>query len=166
MDRKIPTKNYVIYSIIVIITLALVLYINSWYKAYKQKELDESYIAQYVNKINYEEFKTFAVENPNLVVYIGTTNCDSCLKLEKDLYKVIKQYNLKDETIFLNITNLSKVEELKKDFNLETLKSNYSIPSIAILKDSKIIDVLNSDKSGNIKKDLIIQLLEEHEYIK
>jgi len=166
MERKIPKKNYIIYTIIVIVTLLLVLYLNSWYKAYKQKQLDESYISKYIHEINYTEFKNYSIENPNLIVYIGTTNCENCLKVEKDLYKVIKHHDLKSETIFININNLSNIELLEKEFNQKDLKFNYSIPSIAILKNSKIVDVLSIDDQNNIKKDLIIQLLEEHEYIK
>ena len=86
MDRKIPKKNYIIYAVIVIATILVVLYLNSWYKAYKQNELDNSYISKYINELNYEEFKNFSIENPNLIVYIGKTNCENCIKVEKELY--------------------------------------------------------------------------------
>lgn len=166
MERKIPRKNYIIYAVIVVVTLALVLYLNSWYKAYKQEELENSYIAKYINQVSYEEFKTLSIENPNLIVYIGTTNCEKCVKLEKDLYQIINKNDLKDETIFLNVTDSSNLKDIESEFNKENLNLTYSIPSIAILKDSKITDVLNSDNNNEIKKDLVVQLLEEYEYIK
>ena len=56
-ERKIPRKNYIIYGIIVVVTLALVFYANEWYKAYKQHELENSYIASHVKEVNYLEFQ-------------------------------------------------------------------------------------------------------------
>ena len=166
MDRKIPKKNYIIYGIIVIATILVVLYLNSWYKAYKQNELDNSYISKYINELNYEEFKNFSIENPNLIVYIGKTNCENCIKLEKELYKIIDDNELKDETVFLNVTDLSNLSSIEKDFNESGIKLNDNVPSIAILKNSKFTDILNSDDQNNINNDLIIQLLEEYEYLK
>ena len=165
MERKIPKKNYIIYAIIVVVTLALVLYMNEWYKAYKQKQLDESYIAKHINEVNYEEFKYISRENPNLIIYIGKTNCKECIKLEKNLYKIIDKNELKDEMIFLNVTALDNINRLS-DYSREELNLNYNVPSIAILKDSKITDVLNSNENKEITDDLIVQLLEEYEYIK
>ncbi len=166
MERKIPRKNYIIYGVIVIVTIAVVLYLNSWYKAYKQNELENSYISKYIHEINYEEFKNFSVENPNLIVYVGKTNCEECVKLEKELYKIIDDNELKDNTVFLNVTDLSSITTLEKEFNKEGLDIKFNIPSIAILKNSEFTDILNSSDENNIKSDLIIQLLEEYEYIK
>lgn len=165
MEKKIPVKNYVKYSIIVIISIAVVLYLNSWYKAYKQEQLNNSYISQHINEINYDEFKSYSIENPNLIVYIGTTNCEQCIKVEKDLYKILNENGLKEDTVFLNITS-HNLKDLEKDFNTTDIKLNYNIPSIAVLKDSKFTDIVNSDDNGSIKRDLIVQLLEEYEYIK
>lgn len=166
MDKKIPKKNYIIYAFIVIITLALVIYATEWYKAYKQSELDNSYITKYVNEINFEEFENYTLENPNNIIYIGKTNCEECLKLEKNLYKIIKKNELVDETVFLNVTNFNDLNKITDKYNIETLKSNINVPSIAILKDSKITDVLVGNEKNIITSDLINQLLEEYEYIK
>lgn len=166
MERKIPRKNYIIYSIIVIITISLVMYLNEWYKAYKSNELTNSYISQYINEINYEEFENLTLENTNIIVYVGEKNSEKCIKLEKDLYKIIKKYSLKDETVFLNVTDIDNINKITNKYNIDNLKTNLNVPSIAIIKDSKITDILNSDENNEIKNDLIIQLLEEYEYIK
>ena len=89
-ERKIPTKNYVIYGIIVVVTLFAIFYLNEWYKAYKKAELQNSYISKYVTEVNYNEFENYIQENPNTIIYIGKTNSESSIKIEKDLYKILK----------------------------------------------------------------------------
>ena len=69
-EKKIPVKNYVIYGVIVVITIVIVMYLNEWYKAYKKSELNESYIAKYVNEVNYDEFSNYVLENPDGIIYI------------------------------------------------------------------------------------------------
>lgn len=165
-ERKIPRKNYVIYGIIVVVTLALVFYVNEWYKAYKQHELENSYIAEYVKEVNYNEFKNYVLENTNLIVYIGEKNSEKCVNFEKKLYKVIKEYNLEDDVVFLNVTDINDLTQIFNTYKINTINSALNIPSIAILTNSKFNDLLNSDDNNEIRTDEIVQLLEEHEYIK
>ena len=56
-EKKIPTKNYVIYGIIVVATLIAVFYTNEWYTAYKKSIFENSYISEYVTEINYNEYE-------------------------------------------------------------------------------------------------------------
>ncbi|MBQ7141334.1 MAG: hypothetical protein IJO32_07530 [Bacilli bacterium] len=165
-ERKIPRKNYIIYGIIVAVTLVLVFYSNEWYKVYKQNELENSYIANYIKEVNYLEFQNYVLENPNLIVYIGEKNSEKCVNFEKKLYKVIKENNLEDEIIFLNVSNVTDLNQILRDYKLTTLNSNLNIPSIAILNNSKFSDILNSDDKNEIRTDEIAQLLVEYEYIK
>lgn len=164
--RRIPRKNYIIYGIIVVVTLALVFYANEWYKAYKQNELENSYIADYVKEVNYPEFQNYILENPDLIVYVGEKNSTKCVSFEKIFHDVIKEYNLEDEVIFLNVSDINNIKEITDVYNIKSLNTSLNIPSIAILKNSKFNDILNSNDDNEIRSDEIIQLLEEYEYIK
>jgi len=165
-EKKIPRKNYIIYGIIVVVTLTLVFYVNEWYKAYKQYELENSYISKYIKEANYLEFQNYTLENPNLIVYIGQKNCRKCVKLEKELYKVIKKYNLEDEVIFLNVTDLEDLNQILNKYKKNNLNASVNIPSIAILDNFMFNDILNSNDENEIRTDEIVQLLMEYEYIK
>ena len=165
-ERRIPRKNYIIYGIIVVVTLTLVFYANEWYKAYKQNELENSYIAEYVKEVNYPEFQNYVLENSDLIVYIGEKNSEKCVSFEKELHKVIKEYNLEDEVIFLNVSDVNNLNVITDTYRISSLNTSLSIPSVAILKNSKFYDILNSNDDNELRSDEIIQLLEEHEYIK
>lgn len=169
-ERKIPTKNYVIYGVIVVVSLLVVFYLNEWYKAYKNKELENSYIANYVSEVSYDEFKNYVLENPNGIVYIGRTNCTECLDVEKKLYEVVNKNGLKEELIFLNLNDKSKqdnyLDDVKKDFYSENVSTPLTkLPAIAVFKDQKIVDILVSNDDVKINKGNIVKLLEGQELI-
>ena len=169
-ERKIPTKNYIIYGAIVVVTLLAVFYLNEWYKAYKVSQLNNSYIASHVQELNYEEFKNYAQENPNGIVYIGITDCNECLDFEKKLYNVLKSYDLVDSLVFLNLTDL-KIQNnylniVEKDYysNISTPLNN--LPSLAIMRNGKIVDIIVSEEDIMLEKSNVVNLLERQEYIK
>ena len=164
-ERKIPVKNYVIYSVIVVVTLLVVFYLNEWYKAYNVNELNNSYIAHYVQELNYDEFKNYVQENPNGIVYIGITDCAECLDFEKKLYQVIKS------NVFLNLTSISNqsnyLDMVQTDFYNHNISNTLNnIPSVAIMKNGKIVDIIISEKDIVLEKSNVVNLLERQEYIK
>ncbi|MBE6153585.1 MAG: hypothetical protein E7166_05115 [Firmicutes bacterium] len=166
--RKIPMKNYIIYGFIVIVTLVAVFYTNEWYKAYKISELENSYISKYVTEINYDEFENYILENPNVIIYISKTNSEASINIEKQLYKIIKDNELTDEIVFLNLTgNENVLDNIEKKYYKTNLLNNLDrIPAIAVFNDMKIVDILVSDEDYKISKSDILKFLEGHEYIK
>jgi len=167
-EKKIPTKNYVIYGIIVVVTLVAVFYMNEWYKAYKESVLENSYISKYVTEINYSEFENYILENPNTIIYISKTNLETSIKIEKDLYKIIKDNELTDEVVFLNLTgNEYILDEIENKYYNVTLSTDLNrVPAIAIFNNMKIVDILVSDDEEKISRSDILKLLEGQEYIK
>lgn len=167
-QRKIPTKNYIIYGVIVVISLLFVFYLNEWFKAYKENELANSYIANYVSEVSYQEFENYIQENPNMIVYIGMKDSEECLSVEKKLYKIIEKYDLIEETVFLNVedNNSSNLNSLKQKYYNQSLTTQIdNVPAIAIVTNKKIVDIVVSDKDGNIERGDIIGLLEGQELI-
>jgi len=167
-DRKIPTKNYIIYGIIVIVTLVAVFYTNEWYKAYKMSELENSYISKYVTEINYDEFENYIQENPSTIIYISKTSSEASIKIEKNLYKIIRDNGLTDEIVFLNLTGKENIlHDIENKYYSATLSIDLNkIPAIAIFDNMKIVDILVSNEEEKISKSDILKLLEGQEYIK
>lgn len=167
-EKKIPLKNYIIYGIIVVVTLVGVFYLNEWYKAYKKLELENSYISKYITELNYDEFENYILENPNTIIYIGKTNSEASINVEKKLHKLLDSNELIDISIFLNLTNNENVltSIQNKYYNSKSLPNLDRIPAIVIFDNMKIVDVLVSDEEENISRGDIIDLLEGFEKLK
>ena len=166
-EKKIPLKNYIIYGIIVVVTLVGVFYLNEWYKAYKQLELENSYISKYVTELNYDEFENYILENPNAIIYMGKTNSEASINVEKKLHKLLDSNELIDTSLFLNLTNNENVltSIQNKYYSSKSLPNLDRIPAIVIFNNMKIVDILVSDENENISRGDIIKLLEGLEYI-
>jgi len=170
-ERKIPVKNYVIYGVIVVVTLLAVFYLNEWYKAYKISELNNSYIAKHVQELNYDEFNNYVQENPNGIVYIGITDSEECLNFEKKLYQVIKSNDLIEDMVFLNLTEISNQSNYLSRVQTDYYNSGVStpltnVPSVAIMRNGKFVDIIISEEDITLEKSNVVNLLERQEYIK
>lgn len=167
-EKKIPTKNYVIYGIIVVVTLVAVFYANEWYTEYRKAELENSFISKYVTEINFDEFENYILENPNGIIYMGKTNSEISINLEKDLYKIVKDNGITEEVVFLNLTgNENNLNNIQNKYYIENLSYNLTdLPALAIFRDNKIVDILINNEKEKISKSDIVRLLEVHEYIK
>ena len=88
--KKIPTKNYICLTLIIICTIAITYYLYLWLVAYK--ELDtQSILEQHLQVINYNDINNYVIENNDSFLYITNKNKDYS-KFENDLYNLIKKY--------------------------------------------------------------------------
>ncbi|MDD4036226.1 MAG: hypothetical protein PHS45_02765 [Bacilli bacterium] len=166
--KEIEKKNYIIYALVVIFTLVLIFLIKGCYKAYKDHQLTIPVIADYVNEVKYEELSSFIVENPDFILYTCTSYEKECRDFERKFKDVIKDYNLKDKIVYLNLDSIVQ-DELNDDTDNFILKAlnddNYfkTYPKIAVFKDSVLLEYLVI--SNKVSVDRVVQLLEEYEII-
>jgi hypothetical protein len=166
--KKVEEKNYIIFAFIVVITFALLFIIKGCYKAYKDHQLKIPIILDYVNEIKYEELNNYLVETPDFVLYTCVPHEKECREFEKKFKDVIKEHNLKDKIVYLNLDSVSE-DELSKEkderilmaFSDSTYFNDY--PKVGIFNDGVLLeDILITDKVG---VDSVVQLLEEYEII-
>ena len=101
--KKIPTKNYICLTLIIICTIAITYYLYLWLVAYK--ELDtQSILEQHLQVINYNDINNYVIENNDSFLYITNKNKDYS-KFENDLYNLIKKYNLFQDVLYLDISD-------------------------------------------------------------
>lgn len=101
--KKIPTKNYICLTLIIICTMAITYYLYLWLVAYK--ELDtQSILEQHLQVINYNDINNYVIENNDSFLYITNKNKDYS-KFENDLYNLIKKYNLFQDVLYLDISD-------------------------------------------------------------
>ena len=102
--------------------------------------------------------------NSNSFIYLSYEGNENIYNLEKQLRKVIKQYDLEDNFIYVNCSNV-----LEENNTIKTLKNVLSVgnkeiilPAIIYFKDNSPIDYIDSTNNlleiGNFS-----QLLDKYE---
>lgn len=166
--REIPTRNYVILGIIVIITLLIVIYLCSWYKQYTDNKVNEPVITSVLREVEYNNLDTVLRERDVLIMYMCTTDESICRSFEKKFSEYIKDNNLTEEIVYLNLGYLKDENDLLDTvydkYKSDTLvKKVYEYPTLLIFNQGKIVDVLSSNGKNKIDIDKVEEFLESYE---
>lgn len=166
--KEIPVKNYIFLGIIIIITIIGVLYICSWYKQYNDTKTNTPIITSALREVKYDNLNTVLTERDVLIMYMCTTSENTCRNFEKKFSDYIKDNNLTEEIIYLNLGYSSdeeglidKVYNTYKSDNL--VKKVYEYPTLLIFNEGKIVDVLSSNSKNKITIEQVDEFLEGYE---
>lgn len=143
---KEEIKRKVLLVTICIITLAILVIAIRLNENRKQDELSTSKISNYLTEIKYEDVKSYVVEEPDAIVYVSNSSDDSTREFNDIFIPVIKEYNLENNIIFININN----EEIDDAFY-------QNAPELIFYKESlvsDVIDVSTLSTSNDLKKIL------------
>lgn len=149
-EPKFHKKDFIL-LIILGVTILLVDYSLSWYKVYKEHNLNTAIISKYVNEVSQLEYENYIKESPTAFVYFGIIDEQESRNFENKFKKLITKYHLKDKIVYLNV----------KDIDFLTLYNKYSnepsstigVPSIVYYENGKSIKYLNySDKKYDEKE--------------
>lgn len=158
--RVVPTKNYVILGIIIIVTILLTFYINAWIKTYKENLYSESVLTGKVKEVNINELKEPFYEVNEVVLYVGYTNDKKLYNEEKEMLKIIKKEDLNEWVMYLNVTGeVDYTSILEKRFGNKSVNITKAPLLIYIskgeTKEVKSIKNINtlSDKFEDLIKD-------------
>jgi len=166
--REIPFKNYIMLGVIIISTLLISLYIFSWYRQYSNNTITKPIITSTLREVEYDNLPNVLQERDVLVMYMCTTSQDICRNFEKKFSEYIKDNNLSEEIIYLNLgysndenNLLNKVYQEYKSDNL--VKKVYQYPTLLIFNQGKIVDVLSSSNKHKINIEQVDEFLESYE---
>ena len=161
MARRNSQNNYLNLALILIGTIFITLAGSNLYKNHL-KQANNSYIAKFVANIQPNEIQNASLEfSPDTFLYISYTGDQDIYNFEVKLKKILKDNELIDNFIYLNVTELMEQDNyltnLNKTLGLEknTLKK---LPGIIYYKDNKAIDLIDSNV-GLINTGNFIQLL-------
>lgn len=154
-ERFVPFKNYIIAIVVVAAIIGLVCYGFAWYKVIKEDRISTSYLIK--DKVitqeidNIEELPDVFSEPPSsYFIYISYVGDEKIYNLEKDLSKLIREYNLNDSFYYVNVNSIKDnenyIDEINKILNLDSPKVE-SVPTIIYYNDGKVVDIIN--KEGN-----------------
>ncbi len=158
-ERVVPVKNYIYLLIMIIVVVSLTFLIFNINKNYQTEKLETSYLANYLTVVKTEELSNILSEpSSELFIFVTKTNDENVFNLEKDLKKIIKKHDLRDNFILLDYTDESNVEELNK-----ILKSDIeTIPAIIYIKNGEFIKSIDS-KESLLKSSDFEKMLDEYE---
>ena len=153
--RKIPTKNYVILTILAVVKVIIFVYMSNWYLASKEYYLESSIMTDFLGEIKEAEISNYILENPEIIIYVSSDQEDSTKKFEKKLKSYIIKEEIQSHFIYLNCSNLSSdfMKEFQKKYFNGALKTIYvTYPNLFIVENGKVVDVLYKlGKEPNIK---------------
>lgn len=145
--KKIPVKNYIYLSIIVIASIFIIFYLYRWYDTYRESKLNISIMNNYLSVINYNELDDYIIENKNAIIYVSKLGDEKINKFEKSFKNMVVENDLKNSMLYLDVTNDNF------DIVKEKLQINTSLPCIVVYTNGKITDVYSiTNNNYDMKK--------------
>ena len=156
-EKEIPLKNYILLSIVLILTIVVVIYFFLWKNTYEKSKLQTPILDDFLLVINYNELNNYLVENKDAIIYVSKLNDESIRLFENKFKNIINKNNLNNKILYLDLTEELKENNIVKEINKKYGKEMTEVPTIVIIKDGKI------SSSYNIKENKYnIKLLEKY----
>ena len=156
-EKEIPLKNYILLSVVLILTIVVVIYFFLWKNTYEKSKLQTPILDDYLLVINYNELNNYLVENKDAIIYVSKLNDESIRLFENKFKNIINKNNLNNKILYLDLTEELKENNIVKEINKKYGKEMTEVPTIVIIKDGKI------SSSYNIKENKYnIKLLEKY----
>lgn len=151
-EKEIPLKNYIILSIVLILTIVVVIYFFLWKNTYEKSKLQTPILDDYLLVINYNELNNYLVENKDAIIYVSKLNNENIRLFENKFKNIINKNNLNNKILYLDLTEELNKKSIVNELNKKYGKEMTKIPSIIIIKDGKISSSYNIKENGyNVK---------------
>ncbi len=151
--KDIPIRNYILLGIVIIISMAIVIYFYMWYRMYEVKKMNSPIMDEYLQVLHYNELDNYLLENKEAVVYVSILGDTEIRDFEKKFKRLISKYSLNNDILYLDIT-----DELKNSKLYDEIKNNYGIvvPYIIVFKNGNVVSKFNirdNNYNTNLLKD-------------
>ena len=136
-EKEIPLKNYILLSIVLILTIVVVIYFFLWKNTYEKSKLQTPILDDYLLVINYNELNNYLVENKDAIIYVSKLKDESIRLFENKFKNIINKNNLNNKILYLDLTEELKENNIVKEINKKYGKEMTEAPTIVIIKDGK-----------------------------
>lgn len=157
--RKIPTKNYIILSGVILITIILLYYFYIWVDFYKESKINIPIMDKYMTVINYNELDNYIVENPNTMVYVSVLEDNKIREFEKRFKNKYKNNMVLNEILYMNITGDIVDKGIKDAMDDKYFLNDLSItnvPCLLVFNDGVLKSIYSvSDNDYDIEKFML-----------
>ena len=124
-------------------------YIYLWHKSYKDSLLQTNILGDYLNVINYNEIDDYIIENKDAIVYVSVLGDENINKFELKFRNVIKDNNLRDVLLYLDVSGYDKYTVNSK-FGTD---SDY--PYLVVYTNGEITDIYKISDKGYKASNII-----------
>lgn len=158
--RVVPIKNYLYLLIMLLIVVFVTFSVVKIGKYYDEKKLEKSYFDGYISEVSLKDMKNIFTEaSSEMFIIVTEVNNEDVYKQEKELKKVIKKRDIRDNIMFIDYTD----EKDNLDNLNKTLGSNIkTIPAIIYYKNREIITTIDSS-NGLLNAGEFEKLLDSYE---
>lgn len=163
--KKIGLKNYIIYTLIVFVTVALAIVFSFWYKNIKDEQTTKSMTA--IAEIKETDLDNYLTENNNIIIYLGNSKKESLKEFEEEFNKYINEESLNKNIIYIDLSEVSKNfdKKIKNKFNENSNFNNLDVnfnndENIIVIEESKLVNILYR-KTSDIKIEEVKIFLKE-----
>lgn len=145
--REVPKKNYLYLFLILLGSFLFLIYLYKWYETYNETKLNTSIMNNYLTVINYNELDNYIIENKDAVIYVSILGNEDITKFEKKFKNIISEYNLKNDILYLDISN-ENINSATKRLSIEE-----EFPYLVVYTNGVITDTysINENKYSNSK---------------
>ena len=104
-------------------------------------------MSNYLTVINYNELDNYIMENKDAVIYVSILGNEDITKFEKKFKNIISEYNLKNDILYLDISN-ENINSATKRLSIEE-----EFPYLVVYTNGVITDTysINENKYSNSK---------------
>lgn len=165
MSKKkvIPISNYIKLFLLVVLTILLALGLRKIYISNTNYEKSFSVIEEVlVSEINSSEVYNYIRENDNAILYIGVSDDDNCRNFENEFKSVVTSRGLENVITYLNLTNNKKRSSFIKEFNKFYDTKILGYPSIVLIRDGKVTDIVTVKTGSKLDLDDAIKFLDRN----
>ena len=158
--RVVPKKNYLYLLIMLLIVVFVTFGIVKIGKYYDEKKLERSFFDGYISEVTLEDMKNILTEpSSEMFIIVTKVNNEDIYNNEKEIKKVIKKRDIRDNIMFIDYTNnKNNLSDLNK-----VLKSNIkSIPAIIYYKNGNFVTSIDSS-NGLVNAFEFEKLLDSYE---
>ena len=140
--REVPLKNYIYLFLILLGSILFLIYIYTWYDTYNKNKLNTSIMNEYLTVINYNELDDYIVENKDAIIYVSILGNEDINNFERKFKSVVLENNLKNNILYLDITNeniesATKKLQIEEDFPYLVVYTNGNITDTYNIKENK-----------------------------
>lgn len=140
--REIPLKNYIYLFIILLGSVLFLIYIYTWYNTYNENKLYTSIMNKYLTVINYNELNDYITENKNAILYVSILGDKEINRFEEKFKNIISDENLKNNILYLDITNENRTQAKNK------LQIEEEFPYFVVYTNGQITDTYSIAENG------------------
>ena len=164
-EKIIPKKNYIIVAIMFLAVVILVVYLCGLYHVYDEHQREIPVIRGTLSEILLDELDHYIMENPTTVIYMCTASDSICRDYEKNFKKLIKQDDLQESIIYLNLSSIDQ-EEFVDTFNRtypykNSLTKHY--PALVSFEDGEIEGILQGTSNQELTISKTEQFIDMHQ---